>query len=502
MERVFPAHAAVGAAVVIVVAALLVWTPQKRGHDWGGDFAGYLLQADALAHGGATALRDTNREMMHRGDNLVGPDLYVWGFPLLMAPLAAVGVDQPLLLKRYVGGFLVAVVAVCLVLFRRRGDPPSVAVAAAGLVAVQPRVLFFRDQLLSDFPYLLWSLLALLAIDRVRDALRHGRPSSALLLAAGAGAGAATAVRHNGAVLAVVLLAVLAVEAWPAWRRLGAGTVVRSWTLPWLGLAAVMAPVTLWLPDPHSGYAGFAGRPTANTLRNALDANVEVLGSFLGDVAPVAVGCVVLPALAVGIGARLRRDYALVLYALGTLGLYTLWPPSQGARYLFGVAVPLTLFVVTGLWCIGQVLLRRAPAGLGRVPWGVALATVLAALLLGQALREAGPALAERQTQGGPYTAAADEAFTAVEELAAEDDWIAFFKPRVMLLRTGRRAFMTRDPARLEEADLVVVHLPSGAYDQVPPDHPALGRLEKVFVNAEFAIYRVPGDGPDGGSRR
>lgn len=489
-RRVFPAHAVVAGVIVVALAALLVWTPQRGGHDWGGDFALYLLQADSLADGRPAELPGVVREMMRRGDNALGPHAYLWGYPALLAPWFALGVDQPEPLKRFVGVFFVGAVVVCLALFRRRGEAPVVAVAAAALVAVHPVLLGFRDQLLSDFPYLFMSLLALLAIDGVRDAMRSGRPPAALLLGAGAAVAVATAIRHNGALLGVVLGVVLVVESLGLARRAGWPGVARCWALAAVGIAAVTLPVFLLLPSTSDGYLPFLGPPTREMLLDNLAANLRTLGAFLGEWHPVAWGCLVVPAVGIGVAARLRRDYALVLYPLLTLGLYTVWAPSQGPRYLYGVAVPLVYFAVSGWSILAAVLLRRAPAGVAHRPWGAVVAGIFAAFLAGQSLRDAQPGLAERTTQPGPYTANAAAMFAHVEQHAAEDAWIAFFKPRVMYLQTGRRSFMTRDPERLSEADLVVLHVPSGSYDQVSVDHPVVVGLERVFYNTEFAIYR------------
>jgi hypothetical protein len=489
-RRVFPAHAVVAGVIVVALAALLVWTPQRGGHDWGGDFALYLLQAQSLASGTPAESPPVVREMMRRGDNALGPHAYLWGYPLLLAPWFALGVDQPEPLKRLVGAFFVGAVVICLALFRRRGETPSVAVAAAALVALHPVLLGFRDQLLSDLPYLMLSLLALLAVDGVRDAMRRGRSPTPLLLGAGAAIAAATAVRHNGALLGVVLGAVLAVESLGLARRRGWLAVLRCWALPAAAMAAVTLPVLLLLPSTSDGYLPFLGPPTREMLLANLAANLRTLGAFLGQWQPLVWGCLVVPAVAIGVAARLRRDYALVLYPLLTLALYTAWAPSQGPRYLYGVAVPLAYFAVSGWSILAAVLLRRAPAGVARRPWGVVVAGIFAAFLAGQSLRDAQPGLEQRTIQPGPYTANAEAMFAHVEQHTAEDAWIAFFKPRVMYLQTGRRSFMTRDPERLSEADLVVLHVPSGSYDQVSPDHPVVVGLQRVFYNTEFVIYR------------
>lgn len=75
-------------AVLIVTALLcawLWWSGRVDGHPWGDDWAGYALQARALAAGNPSAEVVTNAAAMHGGDVQIGPDAYPWGYPLMLA---------------------------------------------------------------------------------------------------------------------------------------------------------------------------------------------------------------------------------------------------------------------------------------------------------------------------------------------------------------------------------------------------------------------------------
>ena len=59
------------------------------GHDWGGDFALYLNQAQALNQGELSALYQSNHFTVEKSDRLIGPYLYPMGYPLLLSPVIA-----------------------------------------------------------------------------------------------------------------------------------------------------------------------------------------------------------------------------------------------------------------------------------------------------------------------------------------------------------------------------------------------------------------------------
>ena len=81
--------------IIIVISGLLMIGNLTTGHDWGGDFAGYIMQARSLAEGTLDAFIEANRFAVEQSSITIGPVAYPWGYPLLLSPLyAAFGLDM------------------------------------------------------------------------------------------------------------------------------------------------------------------------------------------------------------------------------------------------------------------------------------------------------------------------------------------------------------------------------------------------------------------------
>jgi len=75
------------AAAAASVALAVSW--QSPGHNWGDDFAGYLMQAKALLNGTPLQELEINARAMAASDWRAGPDAYPWGYPALLALVIA-----------------------------------------------------------------------------------------------------------------------------------------------------------------------------------------------------------------------------------------------------------------------------------------------------------------------------------------------------------------------------------------------------------------------------
>lgn len=150
----------------LVVCVLLV-LPSYRinnidSHDWGGDFAMYIKQAQNIVDGKA----QTDNNYIFNAENAVlGPKTYPIGFPLLLAPtIAKNGTDISGLID------LMAVLAilfslVIFVVLHQRVNMFFAAVVAIG-IAYHTVFLFFKREVMADIPFALFSLLAVYAIDQ------------------------------------------------------------------------------------------------------------------------------------------------------------------------------------------------------------------------------------------------------------------------------------------------------------------------------------------------
>jgi hypothetical protein len=154
-------------SVLLFVVCLAMLVPSYfinniHSHDWGGDFAMYIKQAQNIVLG----VPQTDNNYIFNPENAVlGPKTYPIGFPLLLAPVyAAFGNDISAFID------LMAVLAVLFglmvfILLRDRVHWGVALVVALG-ISYHTTLLFFKREVMADIPFALFALLGLFAVDR------------------------------------------------------------------------------------------------------------------------------------------------------------------------------------------------------------------------------------------------------------------------------------------------------------------------------------------------
>src|SRR2546422_796036 len=147
---------------IAVLVGLFYLATIRTGHDWGDDFALYIQHARNI---GAGAPYAATGYIYNPHNPAIGPRTYPPGFPLLLAPVVAVfGLElQPMKVV-----VVLCFVGVLLMLPRvfQRDLPPRYTAALILVMGLNPYFWDFKDQVLSDIPFLLFMLLSLHAFQR------------------------------------------------------------------------------------------------------------------------------------------------------------------------------------------------------------------------------------------------------------------------------------------------------------------------------------------------
>ncbi len=335
--------AALGCAFLHLLLGLLVFEPTLFP---GGDNAGYLILGDALRSGEG-----------YRDLYLPGTPLHARYPPFLPVLLAGLGA----------GGVVVSKCAMLLITtatvwatahFGRRWVGEGPAVAAAGLLAVNPTLLEYGHYVLSEGPFVLL-IVAALWLSQRED--RRGA-----LLAMGA-AVAAFGTRTAGmTVLMALPLAWLLARRHrrAAWTTLLAVGTLAAWAL-YQRWAAADQPgylSALLLVDPYSPEAGTVNLPglIERAARNCWAYVSRVLPATVlgpGD-APgggrIVLGLVASAAALLGwTNAARRRLGAPEVFALLYAGLIALWPSVwTDQRFLLPLLPVVLLLALSALWTL------------------------------------------------------------------------------------------------------------------------------------------------------
>jgi hypothetical protein len=464
---------------VLLVSAGLSAALLTRGHLWGDDFAAYIMQAQSLYTGTTREFVQHNAFTIEESYYPLGPIAYPWGYPLLLAPVLALTGLKVLALKLVNTLFYLLFLAVFFALARQRFEGLA-PLGLTAIFAVNLALLESHDWISSDIPFLFFSTLALLLIER------PGRLPAAFGL--GAVIFAATSMRTNGVLLLGALAVAHALRFWAGgeWRR-----NLPAILAPYIAFGALSAAQALLLPGGQETYFRHYAMLTPQlVLENAAYYLLLPAEFFKGLPLPGLFGAGLGLLFLTGALADVRRNAAYLTYSALTIGLYISWPETQGLRFLFPILPVMVLLAAQG-W---RFLSDRLPAD-RRPParrLGAGLVGVVVGLSLFASAQFAWANLQNDRSLNGPFDPVSAQMFEFVRDHTPPDSVMIFFKPRAMRLLTDRDAFATDACADFPGGDYVVLHEKQGSNGQVAdPETCPNVTLQVVFNNQRFTVYEL-----------
>lgn len=432
---------------IILSSGILGYFSIQAGHDWGGDFALYIHQAKEIVNGDIESLQARNTYAMlnstppdPKNPNLrIGPFLYPWGFPLLLAPVFALFGLNLWIMKTYGLLFMLLSLVVVYFLFRQKiGVFASLWIVA--LFGLSPGLLQMVDVIGSDIPYLLFALLSLLFIQKMLTE-QYWNNATVTALLTGIIICVAFLIRTNG----IVLLGTLLFSQFLKHKR-QLITPVRflkqypQEILPYMSFAVGMLVVSLALPSAGGSHLDFLARITPGRLIYNTMYYFKLPADFYhGSLFPEIFYGLFLPFFLLGVYRQSKIDYHYILYCAFSLAIFVFWPPVQGLRFIISLFPFYLYFTVTG-FAEAESLYRKTVY----YPDKSRLVIVFCAMILIQFLGSAThTAFGNAHTQtpvDGPHTKNSQQVFEYVNQNTSTDAVIVFFKPRVMDLLTQRRS--------------------------------------------------------------
>ncbi len=520
-------------AVIISITALLAWSGLTTGHNWGDDFSAYIMQAKSITEGRPLAFIDANRFTIERSSFPIGPVAYPWGFPALLAPIYALFETNMIALK--------SVGVVCFLLFLfllwtgfRKYHSDFWRLVLLCLFAINPALLRFMDNILSDIPFLLVSTFSVLLIGRLVIERRQLISPVCDQLLLGAVIAAAFFIRFNGILLLITLgltqfIVLIGSVYGPdathrqflaGLKRLFStkGAAARYLGLNILSYVSFVSFVLAWqalLPESDNRIANgihvfSMGGVWIAIIKHNLHYYIDLPAAFF-DGAPdtyLLYGASI-PLAVTGAISRSRSDYHIIVYFILTFLLYILhsismygdfpytffdWPPTNGLRFLFPILPFYMSFVLLSLekYEVGVVeperLLRK----------GICILPILLVLLYfgKESVRHAFGNLARhRANLSGPFVETSISMFSFIKNNTPAESTVVFFKPRLMRMMTGRRSLMINNIGELSDGAYVCLYQRDGASsDQISPDGVEIltkrGAIKTVYKNQDFVIYQ------------
>jgi len=477
---------------IIIVSSVLAFAMLTQDHDWGDDFAAYIMQAASIVHGTERQEVARARFSIQQSSRYFGPVATPWGFPALLAPVYAACGGLNIWCLKLVNVPLFASFVAVFWMFAASRLPRSDALLLTSVFAFNPVLLAFENFVLSDLAFLFLSTLCIVLIDRV--VVQPVRPEGSRRgnIAIGAAVFLAFFVRANGALLIPTLFVTqLALylshpRGRPVRTRPPAEALVPH--AVFVGLAALAA-----MAFPGGGLSDVQHYRTLTTgrLLENISAYLVIPSIFFWPIpfCELFYGAL-FPFLLCGLAWHLREDLPAVVYSGLTLVLFVFWPEQQGLRYIFPVLPFFVYFCYRGMKANAFALTdryRTAGNGLTRAVW-IAVVVMFVPASIHMARQRSSPS-------GGAFQPASVEMFDAIKARTAPGDVVIFDKPRLMRLMTDRDAILVDRCDQLAKGRYVVVRKGGGATNQIAPGEigacDASLQLAPVFDNSQFIIYRI-----------
>jgi len=474
---------------IILVSSLMSYLSLSAGHNWGDDFASYIMQAQSIIDGDIEEFISHNIYTIENSAPLYGNISAPWGFPLLLVPILVVWGSNLFVMKMVNLVFFALFLLSSFFLLRKRLNPTET-LLIIGILAFHPMLLRAQDSILSDIPHLFFATTCILIIDNIATINKPYLSYSVLgLLISVAYEIRAAGILLLGVTFFYQILNILNDKNYVnTWKK----TIV-PYLLPYLIFFLVVFIFSRFFPD-KSEYLSFFPKDTLfQTIGNSLI-------SYFMVVLPIIflhrfLFFSLLPFLVLGIVTGFKRDLILIIYILLTFGLNLFAPNQQGGRYLYPIILFLIYFSFQGIKVCSIWIDKKLGSRITNwMSYSYLTLFLMGALFLSS--RHAYQNLHNNRVIDGPYSTASVEMFEALKKNTEDDSVIGFYKPRVMRMITDRDSYTVEECKKIPTVDYYVVNKQVDKHHQIPDE--SLDEcsflemeLQNIFENSGFIIFQV-----------
>lgn len=494
------------AAAAIVFLAVL--STLDNDCDWGDDFAAYINQGIAIAEGRFDEQISVNA-FMHPSplpdEAKDSPLVYVWGYPLILALVyKIVGFDRlgflSVICYKIPSLIALSLFAALIYLFFRKRFQKLTSFILAVLLCLHKVYIESVSTMYSDIVFLLLCWTCFYLAEQLSTQISAVPKRTTLFL--GICMWACCAVRLNGtsviAITALIQLCYLIKN-----RQKLSASDLGIHLLPYGVLILLSLLFNYLIFEPASSNMSDLGRITWDITYKNIHSYLLVFRYFFfafpGFSFPQIFWrfslIMFLPLIAVGLLRCFRKEFPYILFLMGTMLVLLLLPYAQGSRYCFPIFPVLFLLLgYCGEWIYSLIAGFLKPGDRRALQFlGFAAVTLLVCSAVGGSLSDHFIRILQGQDVRGTdsstaYSATAVEAYRYIAENTGEDSVLAFEKPRVLFLNTGRLSFNPSvNGHKLEEADYYL----ACSFFSSSPVFTGSGSLDPVWSNGDFTLYFV-----------
>jgi len=472
--------------VIIVISVFVGVGTLTRGHDWGDDWAWYVLQAKSILNNSTSELMQQSVFTNTQSTTHVGPLAYPWGYPLILVPVYAMKGISPLALKLpamiFYAGFLV-----CLYVLMKNRLTRTESLLLVSLFAFNPMMIEFENQILSDIPFLFFSTLALILMteENKRGMFQYILIGIVIFLTA--------FLRATGLFLLVTFCAV---EFFQYIRNFKDREAFKQFFIhcfiATLTFAVFWVVNLLIFPNGGESYLSQYAGLTLDVIKNFMVSYFNVFGSFFGD----ATGWrylyyILFIFFLVGAWTKRKDEMLFIVFTIFWMIVHITYPYWQGPRYIFPILPIFIYFTFQGMKAAVNKLPEQYRLVSERMNYGFWV--IIACTFIFTSSVNAINNLRNDRAINGPFDPYSMQVYDYITEKTPPDSVVIFYKPRVMVLMTGHNTIMSTECDRMLTGDYLAISKKVDENQQIPLDQ--IGEcnlpLDKVLENRRFIVYEV-----------
>jgi hypothetical protein len=470
--------------LTLVLPIILCFSLLKEGHNWGDDFCLYINQAKSINNGSISLLKSNNEfSIINSSFHTFSPIVAPWGFPILLSPVFKVFGMNILAFKVLIIVFFGLFLHLSFLLMRK-GLGNMISMLTIIFMATNYGYIFHTNSVLTEFPFLAFSLGSLLLIKKYKS----GNFKIVKVIILSLTIFFAFMIRSEGILLAVCLAATLIRQYFI--RNDFSLTKKLIWIIsPFILLIIYYGIYSLLFP---SGFGSHVDDRSLITMASVID-NFKFyqaqLGIFLNPDMPEFATIAIEFIFILGLIHRFKEDFEISIYLLLLLVTFLFWPFHE-PRYLFIFSPFLLYFIIQG---IKEFLTFSFKKNFQIVHLALFAVITLNVYKIYNVAVSKSNNLIE-----GPETKEAQQMFSFVKNETPHESTVVFFRARAMTLYGERKAAMIfwNDWEQLvEKGDYIVLHKEMGAYCQMPVEDPFFRSMsfkkqyDTVFDNSKFIVY-------------
>lgn len=445
-------------SIILALTFILNITTFRNGHNWdNSDFVGYISQAKGMIEGTVDSLVSHDKFMLENSTKDTGTLMGGWGFPIIFAPFYYIFGDNIYVMKVVTNFFFILALILIFHLFKERLRNLDNLLLIA-IIALNPWFFDFKDNVLSDIPFLFFSLLSLFLIDRfiILKKIWINKLFSFFLI------GVMIFISYNIRAVGLILLPTLMLIQFIESRS---SVAVRAPLfsdkfsyVPYLSFIAFYVVIQLILTGSDTSSVYFSNLSHLSVKRLIFDIKYyAVLPSrffpflflkmhgygFEYNKFSLVLYVAMLILVIMGMTKNFRRDYLFIIYIIITLPVLMLFSSRQGFRLLIPIFPFFLYFLFKGLSTMSfsfDGFNSYKPIKIG-VAYIFSAGLILISLIYISVASYKNITFNRTGEMEGPYSSDSIKLFNYIKTNTDKDAAIVFHEPRSMYLFAERKSF-------------------------------------------------------------